>query len=218
MADEVPGAARRSRFRTARMEAFSDGVFAIAITLLILEIGVPAGSEDDLLKALVDQWPSYLAYLVSFSTIGAIWIKHMVMTEHLHGATGALIRLNLLLLMVVSFLPFPTRLVAEHVSDHEAERVSTTVYGINLLVASFLVGAVWRYAIRERLVRPDASDDDVAALSRWLVPSLAGYVVMIALGLFVPMLAVIGYLAIAVYIIVPFHAIRHRAPRPDVEV
>jgi uncharacterized membrane protein len=78
------------RYRTARMEAFSDGVFAIAITLLVLEIGVPSGSEADLLGALADQWPSYLAYLVSFSTIGAIWFKHTVtspttsLTRHRH--------------------------------------------------------------------------------------------------------------------------------------
>ncbi|HYJ68380.1 MAG TPA: TMEM175 family protein [Nocardioidaceae bacterium] len=102
------------RYRTARVEAFSDGVFAIAITLLVLEllvleIGVPGGSEDDLLGALADQWPSYLAYLVSFSTIGAIWFKHSVITDNLSHSTSILIRLNLLLLLVVSFLPFPTR-------------------------------------------------------------------------------------------------------------
>jgi uncharacterized membrane protein len=93
------------------MEAFSDGVFAIAITLLVLEIGVPSGAGDDLLRALTDEWPSYLAYLVSFSTIGAVWFAHTVITEYLGRANSTLIRLNLLLLMVVSFLPFPTRLL-----------------------------------------------------------------------------------------------------------
>jgi len=192
------------------MEAFSDGVFAIAITLLILEIGVPTGSEDDLLKALADQWLSYLAYLVSFATIGAVWIKHTVITEYLDSATSVLIRLNLLLLMVVSFLPFPTRLVAEHIREEEAERVATAVYGINLLLASVLVGVLWRYAVGARLVRPDATDEDVAMLTKRLTPSLAGYVAMIVLGLFLPVLAVFGYLAIAVYIVAPFRAMRHR--------
>jgi uncharacterized membrane protein len=210
----MPGPDRRSGLRTTRMEAFSDGVFAIAITLLVLEIGVPEGAEDELLAALTDQWPSYLAYLVSFATIGAVWVKHTVVTEYLDSANSALIRLNLLLLMVVSFLPFPTRLVAEHISADEAERVAVTVYGVNLLLASFLVGALWRYAVRERLVRPDVSDEELTTLGRRLVPGLAGYVVMIVVGLFVPVLAVLGYLAIAVYIIVPIHAIRHRAPNP----
>ena len=79
MTDNESGAAAgRAGLRTTRMEAFSDGVFAIAITLLILEIAVPDGSEDHLLRAMADQWPSYLAYLVSFATIGAIWLKHTV--------------------------------------------------------------------------------------------------------------------------------------------
>ena len=64
------------------MEAFSDGVFSIAITLLVLEIGVPSGSGHDLLRALADQWPSYLAYLVSFATIGAVWFAHNGVSSH----------------------------------------------------------------------------------------------------------------------------------------
>ena len=76
------------------MEAFSDGVFAIAITLLVLEIAVPSGSEGDLLGAVVGQWPTYLAYLVSFSTIGAVWLEHTVITEYLDHTTSVLIRLN----------------------------------------------------------------------------------------------------------------------------
>ena len=212
MTDE-PTAARRPGLRTVRMEAFSDGVFAIASTLLVLEIAVPAGSEDDLLRAVVDQWPSYLAYLVSFATIGAIWLKHTVLTEYLAGATAVLIRLNLLLLLVVSFLPFPTRLVAEHIRVADAERVATTVYGVNLLLASVLTAVLWRYAVRERLVRPDTTDEEVTRLGQQLVPSVGGYVVMILAGLFLPVLAVLGYLVIALYIIVPLPAIRRRATR-----
>ena len=190
------------------MEAFSDGVFAIAITLLVLEIGVPADAADDLLGALIDQWPSYLSYLVSFSTIGAVWFVHTVITGHLDRATSIFIRLNLLLLMLVSFLPFPTRLLAEYVQEADAERVATTVYGFNLFLISGLLSVLWRYAIREHLVRPDSTDADLATLTKRLTPGLAGYLVMIALGLFLPVLAVLGYLLIAVYIIVPFAALR----------
>jgi uncharacterized membrane protein len=111
---------------TGRLEALSDGVFAVAITLLVLEISVPAGSEDDLLEALVDQWPSYLAYVVSFATVGAIWLAHNAVTHYLHHADALLLRLNLLLLLVVSFLPFPTRLLAETVEDDDAGKVATT--------------------------------------------------------------------------------------------
>jgi uncharacterized membrane protein len=198
---------------TARMEALSDGVFAIAITLLVLELGVPAGSEEDLLGALAGQWPSYLAYVVSFATIGAVWLAHSVITEYVDRATAGLIRLNLLLLLVVALLPFPTRLLADYIGDDAPERVATTVYGMNLLLCSVLVWGLWRFAVRERLVRADSSDEDVETLSKRLKPSLVGYLVMIAVGLFVPVLAVIGYLAVAVYIIVPVGTIRQRRSR-----
>jgi uncharacterized membrane protein len=194
------------------VEAFSDGVFAIAITLLVLELAVPSGSEDDLLGAVLDQWPSYLAYLVSFATIGAVWLEHTVITEYLDRATPILIRLNLLLLMVVAFLPFPTRLLGEYVGEDEPARVAVTIYGLSLFLASALVSLLWRYAVREQLIRPDLADADVKMLTKRLTPGLAGYVAMIVLRLlFLPVLAVLGYLAIAVYIIVPFGALRRRA-------
>lgn len=192
------------------MEAFSDGVFAIAITLLVLEIAVPAGSEADLLGAVLDQWPSYLAYLVSFSTIGAIWLEHTVITEFLERATSVFIRLNLLLLVVVSFLPFPTKLLGEYVGEESPARVAVTIYGLNLFLASALVSLLWRYAVREGLIRPDIADSDVKMITNRLTPGLAGYVVMIVLGLFLPVVAVLGYLIIAVYIIIPFGALRRR--------
>ena len=192
------------------MEAFSDGVFAIAITLLVLEIAVPAGSEDDLLSAVLHEWPSYLAYLVSFSTVGAVWLAHTVITEFLEHATPVLIRLNLLLLMVVSFLPFPTGLLAEYIGEDAPERVAVTVYGLNLFLTAALVSLLWRYAVREGLIRRDIEDSDVKVITRRLTPGLAGYVVMIVLGLFLPVVAVLGYLIIAVYNLVPIGALRRR--------
>ena len=193
------------------MEAFSDGVFAIAITLLILEIGVPSGSGNDLLRALADQWPSYLAYLVSFSTIGAVWFAHSVITENLDHANSMLVRLNLLLLLVVSFIPFPTGLIAEYITEADAERVAATVFGVNLFLAVILVSVVWRYAVREQLVRPDLADEDVRTLTKRLTPTLGIYVAMIVAGLFVPVVAVFGYLALALFILLPFRAVRRRS-------
>jgi uncharacterized membrane protein len=193
------------------MEAFSDGVFAIAITLLVLEIGVPAGSEEDLLHALVAEWPAYLGYVVSFATIGAVWFAHSVITEYLDHADSVLIRLNLVLLMVVSFLPFPTRLLAEYTREREAERVAATVYGINLLLTLVLVSVLWRYAVHEQLVRPDLADQDVTTLTKRLTPTLGVYVGLIVVGLFLPLVAVFGYLALALFILIPFSALRRRA-------
>ena len=209
--DAIPEDPER-RLRTGRLEAFSDGVFAIAITLLVLELTVPAGSESDLLRAFLDQWRSYLAYLVSFSTIGAVWLAHSAMTEYVHQADAKFARINLLLLMVVSFIPFPTRLLAEYSSDDDAARVATTIYGINFLTASVLVSVLWRYAVGTGLIRPDAADRDVETLTTKLTPGLAGYAAMIVLGLFLPTVAVVGYLVIAVFLILPFSLVPRRHP------
>jgi uncharacterized membrane protein len=159
---------------------------------------------------VLDQWPSCLAYLVSFSTIGAIWLEHTVITEFLERATSVFIRLNLLLLVVVSFLPFPTKLLGEYVGEEAPARVAVTIYGLNLFLASALVSLLWRYAVREGLIRPDIADSDVKMITNRLTPGLAGYVVMIVLGLFLPVVAVLGYLIITVYIIIPFGALRRR--------
>jgi uncharacterized membrane protein len=191
-----------------RMEAFSDGVFAIAITLLVLEITVPPGSEADLLRAVLDQWPSYLAYVVSFATVGAIWLAHTAMSEFLHHADVWLMRINLLLLLLVSFLPFPSRLLAESFGHRDAGKVASTVYGLTLLGAALVLSALWRHALSRNLVRSDAGAEDLAALTRKLTPGLAGYVAMITLGLFLPVVAVVGYLLIAVFYIVPIHRLR----------
>jgi uncharacterized membrane protein len=198
-----PQPARRP-IPTGRLEALSDGVFAIAITLLVLDIAVPAHAGSDLLRAVGGQWPSYLAYAVSFSTIGALWLGHNAITEYLDRADSAFIRLNLLLLLLVAFLPFPTRLFADYIGDDRPERVAATIYGVSLLVASTLLWVLWRYAVHAHLVRPDAGDEEVELLTQRLTPGLGGYIVLIVVGLFVPIIAVIGYLAIALFYVIPF--------------
>src|SRR5262245_50872570 len=146
--DDDPQTGRRVRYmRTGRLEAFSDGVLAIAITLLVLEISVPENSEHRLLAAFLEQWPSFLAYVVSFATIGVAWLGHSAITDYLDHGDVLLARINLLFLMVVSFLPFPTRLLAENIHEEGAERVAATVYGLNLALVSVLLWALWSYAL-----------------------------------------------------------------------
>jgi len=191
--------------RTARLEAFSDGVFAIAITLLVLDLAVPASkySEQHLLEAVGDQWHGYLGYIVSFSTVGALWLGHNAITDYLDRADTTLLRLNLLLLFFVSFIPFPTRLLSEYVSSDQAERVAVTLYGVTLLIAGALLSLLWRYALHARLVRPDAGDEEITLLTHRLTPGLGGYGLFIVVGLFVPVAAVIGYLVIAAFFVIP---------------
>jgi uncharacterized membrane protein len=111
---EPPDRRRVLSLRTSRMEALSDGIFAIASTLLVLDLAIPAVSQPDVGQRLLEQWPIYLAYLVSFATIGQAWLGHSVITEYLDRADSILLRLNLVLLFFVSALPYPTHMLAEY--------------------------------------------------------------------------------------------------------
>jgi uncharacterized membrane protein len=205
-----PGPADRRRvlsLRTSRMEAFSDGIFAIAGTLLVLDLAIPAASLPDVGQRLLDQWPIYLAYLVSFATIGQAWLGHSVITEYLDRADSILLRLNLVLLFFVSLLPFPTHMLAEYVSSDTAERIAVTVYGLNLLAISGFTSVLWHYAVAEHLVRRDHPEADLRALTSKLDPSLVSYAVAIGIGLVLPKIAVALYLLIALFVIIPFRAV-----------
>jgi TMEM175 potassium channel family protein len=191
--------------RLSRMEAFSDGVFAIAITLLVLELSIPEGSEGHLLSAVLSLWPSYLAYIVSFATIGATWLGHNSITHYMHGANASFLRVNLALLLVVSFLPFPTKLVAEYLGSREDEKVASTIFGVTLLAVMSLLSVLWTLAVRGQLVHPAIGDEEITLLSKRLRPSLGLYLVLIVVGWFVPLVAVIGYLVIAFFLIFPLH-------------
>ena len=133
---------------TNRLEAFSDGVFAIAITLLVLEIKVPPPSTA-LGAELLNLWPSYLAYVVSFLVIGAIWINHHAMFKHIVRVDGMLLLLNVLHLMLIAFLPFPTAVFAEAFHRGTDEPVAAAFYGGILTVIGIFVNVMWRYATHE---------------------------------------------------------------------
>jgi uncharacterized membrane protein len=203
----VPGGSR-ALLRTNRFEAFSDGVFAIAITILVLELGVPEGAVEHPLQSVLDQWPTYMAYVVSFASVGALWLEHNAITEHLRFTDTVLVRLNLLLLLLVSFLPFPTGLLSEFHGNAGAERVAVTIYGLTLLAASTMIAVLWRHAVRQRLVDEDLGDDDARTLTKRLNPSLWAYLILLPAGLIVPRVTVFGYLVIAILLILPTGLLR----------
>lgn len=132
---------------TARLEAFSDGIFAIAITLLVLEIKVPPPNTA-LGAELLQLWPSYLAYVVSFLVIGAIWINHHAMFHHIVRVDGTLLLLNVLHLMPIAVLPFPTAVLAEAFHRGTDEPIAAAFYGGILTVIGIFVNVMWRYAAR----------------------------------------------------------------------
>jgi uncharacterized membrane protein len=129
---------------TVRLEAFSDAVIAIAITLLVIEIHVPNAKQGDLLDELWDQWPSYAAFFISFVVIGIMWVSHHSMFERIATVDRRLLFLNLILLLGIGFLPFPTALLATYVQDggHNAS-VSAAIYSATMCVIGVVFYFMW---------------------------------------------------------------------------
>ena len=191
------------RWSTGRTEAFSDGVFAIAITLLILEVAVPEAAFDDLWRGIAHQWPSYLAYATSFITIGGIWMAHHAIFRRLQYANQQVMVINLVLLMAVAFLPFPTRLMAEAIHDNSALRAAAIFYGASLLVIQLLLGALWGSIARDRgLLKPEVGEKEINAIMLATTPNLGFYIGVIVLAIFAPKVAAFGYLLIAIVAVV----------------
>jgi len=189
-----------------RMEAFSDGVLAIAITLLVLDLAIrpPGSPTDEFFRA----WPSYVAYVVSFLTIGGAWIAHHSLTDRLERVDPIFLRLNLLFLLAIAFLPFPTRLVAEALQRNESwERMAVTVYGITILAARLMFAVLVSYSRREHLRQERADDPDLREARRKSGVTLVGYAITILVGLLLPIVAVVLYFALAVFLVVPFKTV-----------
>ena len=183
---------------TTRLETFSDGVFAIAATVLVLEIGVGAGIPR-LGHALLHLWPSYLAYATSFITIGIIWMNHHTVVETMARADRTLMFLNLLLLLVVAFLPFPTRLVADYLNKPD-EQPAVYAYCATFVVMAIVYNMLWRYAsTNRRLIGAEVPDARVRAITRAFDPGVPIYVASFVVAVFSPLAAVFMTFAIAAF-------------------
>lgn len=149
---------------TTRIEAFSDGMFAIAITLLILEIKVPPAGQGNLAAALLRQWPSYLAFFLSFAFIGIMWMNHHRMFTHIERSNDTLLVLNLLLLLGVTAIPFPTAVLAAHLGTPEQRTAALFYNGVFIVIAVFF-NLLWRYAVSRRLL-DESMQASAAMISR----------------------------------------------------
>jgi uncharacterized membrane protein len=159
---------------TTRLETFSDGVLAIAATLLILDVraeGSPLG------HALTEIWPRYVAYALSFTVIGIIWVNHHMVIGQLGHVDRRFLFINLFFLMVVAFIPFPTRLVADHIRNGGNDaRDAVLTYGITLTMMAISYNVMWFYAIRDRrLLRHDADPKVVAGITSSFRPGVPIY-------------------------------------------
>jgi uncharacterized membrane protein len=194
---------------TRRAESFSDGVFAVAITVLVFDL-LPIGAElmkgDELRHTLLTAWPQYAAYVISFLTIGIMWLNHHVMVAHLRCIDRVLLVLNLVLLMGIVALPFPTALVARELApDAEpgALQVATVTYGLVMVLISVSFAAMWFYLTshQEQLVRGGHMYLPPFARLRF-TGGLWGYVAGIVVALFISAPAgLVIYALLAVYYI-----------------
>ena len=183
-----------------RLEAISDGVFAIAITLLVLDIHVPDPADtESLASALDSQWPSYVAYAVSFLTIGIIWINHHHTVSLLARTDRTMQFLNILLLLLVAFLPFPTKLVAQYL-DAPGEKAAALTYAATLVVMAALHQLWWRYARwNRRLVAEGTPDSALEAVDRAYIVGVPMYGFVFLIAFVSPLAAVFLTFAIAAF-------------------
>ena len=188
---------------TNRLEAFSDGVFAIAITLLVLEIKVPP-PDTGLGAALLQLWPSYLAYVVSFLVIGAIWINHHAMFQHIVRVDGTLLLLNVLHLMLIAFLPFPTAVLAEAFHRGADEPIAAAFYGGILTVLGIFINIMWRYATRgNRLISNHITATKIRKINRHFLVGPTVYAIPTLIALVMPWLAVLIFVLLNLFYLWP---------------
>jgi uncharacterized membrane protein len=187
---------------TNRLEAFSDGVIAVAITLLVLGIAVPdPHSRYPLAHNLGRLWPQYAAYVTSFLTIGIIWINHHVMISRLRQADHSILILNLLLLMSIGILPFATNLMAQYLQADSGQSLAAAVYGGALLLMSIMFSLLNRQILirRPHLIEPPMSLKRRRRVFSRAVVGLVPYAIATALAVVSPYVTLAICAALAVF-------------------
>jgi len=199
-----------------RFSAFSDGVFAIAITLLVLQIAVPHEGVR-LLPALLELWPELLGYYISFAFIGSLWIVHAGVTKFMKRGDPVAYALNLLLLLFVGLLPFATDLMVMHLTGSDA-RIAVLIYGVDLLLASCVLSLLILYLAQEPgLLIGDVAEGTLRRVTGQRWTAIGVNVFAIAVALVAPRVAVGLYLVeTTILLIIPLVGLRrHRRQRSE---
>jgi len=195
----------------ARLVFFSDAVFAIAVTLLVLEIRPPEDTRH-LLHGLAALWPSYLAYAITFLLIGQVWANHHIMFDHIRGADRMVLFLNTLLLMDIAFLPFAASVLAGAFHDGHGQRTAVVFHGLAFGVAAVLFNAIWDHARHgNRLLGTGIDAEGARAVSRRFRLALVWLATGTLLGALLP---VLGMAVIAAFIPYYWLPIRGEVARP----
>ncbi|HJS99549.1 MAG TPA: TMEM175 family protein [Terriglobales bacterium] len=155
------------RKETGRVEAFSDGVFAIAMTLLVLNVKVPTSNQSGQLRSLLwQQWPSYVAFVISFAFIGIMWVNHHRLFVHIRRIDHTLLVLNGALLLGVTAVPFPTAVLAQYLAKPD-EKAATMLYNGTYVVVAVFFNVLWRYAASgHRLLGDEVDAAEVNRITR----------------------------------------------------
>ena len=183
-----------------RLEAFADGIFAFAATLLILNLVVdqtrPLGPQ------LLQIWPSYVAYAISFVTIGIIGANHHMVMDQIAHVDRFFLMVTVFFLMFIAFIPFPTRLLALDIQTSDA-KAAALVYGITLTSTAVMFNVLWRYAARGRkLLRPDVDQRVVEGINRSYAIGPASYAIATVVALISPQVSAGMFVAIAGFYVV----------------
>jgi TMEM175 potassium channel family protein len=189
---------------TGRVEAFSDGVFAIAITLLILEIKIPKPSDGPLALQLLKQWPSYFAFLISFSFIGVMWMNHHRLFTHIKRCDDTLMVLNLLLLLGVTVVPFPTAVLATHLGYGD-QRTAALLYNAVYLFIAIVFNLLWKYAIsrNHHLLGTQVDAANVAKISKQYAFGPVFYLLCVVIAWISVPASLAGNIILAVFFALP---------------
>jgi uncharacterized membrane protein len=196
---------------TSRLEAFSDGVFAVAITLLVLNIKPPGidlppsklPNDTDLWHTLGDEWPMLAAYVTSFAIIGIMWLNHHRLFVHIKRINTVLVLLNLLLLLFIVFVPVPTALLAEYV-DRPDQHAAAIVYSGTFFLTACCFNLLWRYAsYHNRLIGKDVDSHAIQAISRQYLLGPFVYLIAFALAFVSTPATIIASFALALFFAIP---------------
>ncbi len=194
----------------ARLEAFSDGVLAIVITLLILDIHVPGRGEEDLAAKLGEQWPEYVGYMLSFITVGIVWLNHHAMINILRQTNHTLQTLNLVLLLPLTILPWPTALLAEYAGGTGGQqKLVVVVYGVTISLMASAFNIMWRYILRHpELWKPQITRRMLEVRNRRFNAGPAIYPLATVVGLLNAYLFLALMLALGVFYLLPTPEVR----------
>jgi uncharacterized membrane protein len=186
---------------TERVEAFSDGVIAIAITLLVLTLKVPQVKQGNLLDALLDDWPSYVAFIISFVVIGIMWVSHHSMFERIATVDRPLLFLNLGLLMGIAFLPYPTSLLARYVSDGgDNAHIAAAMYSTTMFLIGLVFLSMWgQLHRRPELLIPGIPPERVRMAMRKSLVSPIVYGLTVGLAFISAVACFFVYAGVAIY-------------------